>query len=112
ILAFGFPVIACGLCITAYNYARFGNPLEFGLSYQLAAASYRNIRLSVSNVVPGLYYWLLCPPNLVAEFPFVRLAFRQPFDAGVNVLPVRYFLEPTWWHFGPLPARVPRDPGA
>ncbi len=95
VVAWALPVIACGWGIAAYNYARFGNPLEFGLSYQLAAASYQNIRLSVSNVVPGLYYWLLCPPTLVPEFPFVRLAFRQPFDARMNVLPLRYFLEPT-----------------
>jgi len=95
VLVFTFPVVACGLGIAAYNYARFGNPLEFGLSYQLAAASYQNIGLSISNVVPGLYYWLLCPPNFVPEFPFVRLAFRQPFDSGANMLPARYFLEPT-----------------
>jgi hypothetical protein len=94
VFALALPVIACGLGIAAYNYARFGNPLEFGLSYQLAAASYQNIRLSIPNVAPGLYYWLLCPPNLVPEFPFVRLAFRYPFDA-VDLLPMRYFLEPT-----------------
>jgi hypothetical protein len=94
VFAVALPVIACGLGMDAYNYARFGNPLEFGLSYQLAAASYQNIRLSIPNVAPGLYYWLLCPPSLVPEFPFVRLAFRYPFDA-VDLLPMRYFLEPT-----------------
>ncbi len=103
VLAFTLPVIASGLGIAAYNYARFGNPLEFGLSYQLAAASYQNIRLSISNVVPGLYYWLLCPPNFALEFPFVRLALRQPFDANANMLPVRYFLEPTGGIFALCP---------
>lgn len=94
VLAFVLPVVACCLAITAYNYARFGDPLEFGLRYQLADTPYQNIRLSIVNVVPGLYYLLLCPPDLVAEFPFFRLAVRQPFDALVNVLPPRYFLEP------------------
>jgi len=103
VVVFSLPVIACGLGIAAYNFARFGNPLEFGLSYQLAAASYQNIRLSISNIVPGLYYWLFCPPNLVPEFPFVRLAFRQPFDATMNVLPMRYFLEPTGGIFALCP---------
>ncbi len=70
LLAFALPVIACGLAITAYNYARFGNPLEFGLRYQLGESSYQNVRLSLVNVVPGLYYLLLCPPDLVPEFPF------------------------------------------
>jgi hypothetical protein len=95
VLAFALPVIACGLSIAAYNYARFHDPLEFGLRYQLADTPYQNIRLSMINVVPGLYYLLLCPPDLVPEFPFFRLAWRQPFDALTNVLPPRYFLEPT-----------------
>ncbi len=95
ILVFCLPVIVCGLGILAYNYARFGSPLEFGLRYQLGEASYQNIRLSMVNVIPGLYYLLLSPPDLVAEFPFFRLAMRQPFDAVTNVLPARYFLELT-----------------
>jgi hypothetical protein len=94
VIAFCLPVIACCLGILAYNYARFGNPLEFGLRFQLGESSYQNVRLAMVNVVPGLYYLLLCPPDLVAEFPFFRLAVRQPFDALVNVLPPRYFLEP------------------
>jgi hypothetical protein len=94
VLAFVLPVIACGLAIVAYNYARFGDPLEFGLRYQLGEASYQNIRLSMVNVVPGLYYLLVCPPDLVPVFPFFRLAFRAPFD-GLMHLPARYFLEPT-----------------
>ena len=94
-LTFALPVILCCLAIAAYNYARFDNPLEFGLRYQLADTSYQNIRLSTVNVVPGLYYLLLCPPDLVPEFPFIRLAWRQPFDSSANLLPPRYFLEPT-----------------
>lgn len=94
LLAFALPVIACGLAITAYNYARFGNPLEFGLRYQLGAASYQNVRLSLVNVVPGLYYFLVCAPDLVPEFPFLRLTSQEPLD-GLIHLPARYFLEPT-----------------
>jgi len=94
VLAFALPVIACGLAVCAYNYARFDNPLEFGLRYQLGEASYQNVRVSMVNMVSGLYYLLLCPPDFVPEFPFVRLALRQPFDAGGSVLPPRYFLEP------------------
>ncbi len=107
VLAFGLPVIACGLAILAYNYARFGDPLEFGLRYQLGEASYQNVRLSVPNIVPGLYYMLLCPPDLVPVFPFFRLAFRAPFDGlthdGLVHLPARYFLEPTGGVLGLCP---------
>jgi hypothetical protein len=106
ILLFCLPVVVCCLGIAVYNYARFGNPLEFGLRYQLGEASYQNIRLSLVNVIPGLYYMLLCPPDLVAEFPFVRLALRQPFGAEVNVLPPRYFLELTGGVFALSPIAV------
>jgi hypothetical protein len=103
VLAFAVPVMACGLAIAAYNYARFGDPLEFGLRYQLADTPYQNIRLSMVNEFPGLYYLLLCPPDLVPEFPFVRLAWREPFDTPMNALPPRYFLEPTAGILGVCP---------
>ena len=93
LVAFLVPVIACGLAIAAYNYARFADPLEFGLRYQLADTGYQHIHLSLVNETPGLYYLLLCPPHWVPEFPFVRLAWRLPFES--NPLPPRYFLEPT-----------------
>jgi hypothetical protein len=94
VIAFGIPLIACGMAIAAYNYARFDNPLEFGQRYQLGDSHYQNVHLAGTNLVPGLYYLLLCPPDLVPEFPFVRLAWRQPFDSSDNRLPPRYFLEP------------------
>jgi len=34
-LAAAIPFCAIGLALAAYNYARFGNPLEFGYKYQL-----------------------------------------------------------------------------
>lgn len=103
VLAFALPVVACCLALAAYNYARFGDPLEFGLRYQLADTPYQNIRLSSVNVVPGLYYLFLCPPDVVPEFPFFRLAWRQPFDSSANLLPPRYFLEPTGGLLGLCP---------
>jgi hypothetical protein len=93
VLAFAIPVMLCGLAVAAYNYARFDNPLEFGTRYLLGADGYRNFHLS-ANPAPGLYYLLICPPDLVPEFPFVRLALRQPFVALNNAVPSGYFLEP------------------
>lgn len=104
VMAFALPLLACCLGIAAYNYARFDNPLEFGQRYQLGEHYYQNVRLSMANLVPGLYYLLLCPPDLVPEFPFFRLAWRQPFDSLVNVLPPRYFLEPIGGILGLCPA--------
>jgi hypothetical protein len=93
-LAFIAPVILCGLAILAYNYARFDNPLEFGTRYLMGGDAYRNFHLSPSNFVHGVYYLLLCPPELVPEFPFVRLALGDPLDSFTRDLTTNYFLEP------------------
>jgi hypothetical protein len=106
VIAFCLPWIACCLAIAAYNYARFDNPVEFGQRFQLGMSVYQNVRVSKANVLPGLYYLLLCPPDLVPEFPFFRLALREPFDAPVHVLPARYFLEPTGGIFSLCPVAL------
>jgi hypothetical protein len=106
VVSFCLPLIACCLAIAAYNYERFGNALEFGQRFQLGEHYYQNVRVSMANVVPGLYYLLLCPPDLVPEFPFVRLAWRQPFDSLANLLPPRYFLEPTGGILGLCPVAL------
>jgi hypothetical protein len=92
VLAFAISVIFCGLAAATYNYARFGNPLEFGTRYLLGGDQYRNFRVS-ANVARGLYYLLICPPDLVAEFPFFRLGLRPL--PGSHTLDSSYFLEPT-----------------
>ena len=50
--------------------------------------------LSVTNVLPGLYYMLLSPPDFSWVFPWVRLALRMPFGANEYPFPPGYFLEP------------------
>jgi hypothetical protein len=95
VIAFAAPVLVCCAALAAYNYARFGNPLEFGLKYQLAAGpEYQNLRLSAVNLVPGLYYFLISTPLVEPVFPFFRLFLRNPFWFGSHVLPPRYFIEP------------------
>jgi hypothetical protein len=93
VLAFAIPVTLCGLAVAGYNFARFDNPLEFGTRYLLGGDSYRNFHLSAS-LPRGLYYLLICPPDLVPEFPFVRLALRQSSVSMGNAVLSDYFLEP------------------
>jgi hypothetical protein len=86
---------ACGLMVAVYNYARFGDPFEFGLRYLLAGdEAQQRVRLSAASLLPGLYYMLICPPDLSPVFPWVRLALRLPFQASHYPLPQGYFLEP------------------
>jgi hypothetical protein len=86
----------CGAVLGAYNYLRFGNPFEFGLQYLLAGEkAQQRVLLSVTNVLPGLYYMLVSPPDFSWVFPWVRLALRMPFGATEYPFPPGYFLEPT-----------------
>jgi hypothetical protein len=95
VVALIVPVALCCLCIAGYNYARFGNPFEFGLHYLMALSSYQNIRPALVNVFPGLYYFLFSTPTVDPVFPFVRLAFPVPFESLGYHLPVRFFNEGT-----------------
>jgi hypothetical protein len=76
--AFAMPVLLAIGLVMAYNAARFGNPLESGLSYQLGIAGYppeRSWLFSTRYLLPNLYHYLLRPPLWQAEFPFVVVPF-------------------------------------
>jgi len=58
------PIAICGVSLLWYNFARFGNPLEFGTNYQLTSrAVTQGVSLHLRNLADGLYYLLLCPPR-------------------------------------------------
>jgi hypothetical protein len=63
-VAYVAPAFLCGVALAAYNYARFGNPLEFGLKYQLSggAAVISGPHASLRNAAAGLYFF-----NLIAS---------------------------------------------
>jgi hypothetical protein len=94
VAALATPFLLAGVALAAYNAARFGNPLELGLTYMLAGSrSLQRLGLSGANVLPGLYYFLVSPPRFEPVFPWVDLAIRLPFGARAHGLPADYFLE-------------------
>ncbi len=93
--ALAIPATICCLCIAGYNYARFSNPLEFGLRYLMANPEYQNIRPALVNIFPGLHYFLFSTPTVDPVFPFLRIAFKVPFESLGYHLPARYFNEGT-----------------
>jgi len=95
VLALTIPLAICCLCIAGYNYARFGNPFEFGLRYLMAQSTYQNIRPALDNIGPGLYYFLFAAPTVDPVFPFLRIALKVPFEAFGYHLPARFFNEGT-----------------
>jgi hypothetical protein len=105
-IAFMVPVAACAAALAAYNYARFGNPLEFGQRYQIGGTAYQNVSLALENVAPGIYYLLFCPPEFTPVFPYAAVAFRPPFGISFGLLPARYFIEPIMGIFALCPAAI------
>src|SRR5207248_6219924 len=68
------PAGAMGLALLWYNWARFGHPLEFGQSYQLAGINVQHLqRIAAANFLPNLHYYAFAAPRLVPVFPYLLL---------------------------------------
>ncbi len=89
-LAYAIPLVLTGVAIGAYNFARFGNPLEFGLPYQITGPGQGLLHLRVENILPGLYYMLFTRPQFTNVFPWVLMAWPP----RVVPRPSSYFVEP------------------
>lgn len=105
-VAFMIPVAACAAALALYNYARFGNPLEFGQRLQIGGTAYQNVSPALENVAPGIYYLLFCPPEFASVFPYAAVAFRPPFGISFSLLPSRYFIEPITGIFALCPTAI------
>lgn len=70
LLALAVPAALVVAAVGAYNAARFSGPLDFGTSYVLGGERADRFG-SLGYVAPGLWYYLLYPLRLRAEFPFL-----------------------------------------
>lgn len=74
-LVLGMPLIFCAAGLGAYNYIRFGSPLDFGVDYQLALFNQKEHRdefFSSRYVLPNIEIYTLTPPERVSTFPYMR----------------------------------------
>lgn len=94
------PVTLAGLLLLAYNAARFGSPGQFGLIYQLNQFDPFPPDGGLPHFIPGLYLYLLAPPLVNLNFPFIHL---PPPPGYPGTLPPGYNLE----HVGGLLPMVP-----
>jgi hypothetical protein len=74
------PLIAVGLMAGAYNAMRFGNPLEFGVRYQLTGRDMRVHSVcglcstaEAIRLVNGVGHYVFWAPAVTSRFPFVTL---------------------------------------
>jgi len=81
------PLGICLLGLGIYNLARFGDPMETGLTYQLTIPEFRQISYSAAYVPSGLYTYLLYPMTGARTFPYIQAAHFRP-----NQLPAGLFV--------------------
>lgn len=69
-LAALLPFVMVGILQCAYNYARFGSILEFGLTYNLTGSSAGSVTKAPLTMY-GSFLQLFQPPSFIASFPFL-----------------------------------------
>jgi hypothetical protein len=90
--AFGVPVALCGILLAAYNYVRFHNPFESGISYQVTSSpTTPGVHVHLAGILPTIARLLFTPPSVDAVFPFLHAAMVYPYT-GYRV-PSHWFLE-------------------
>lgn len=66
------PLAVCGLSMLAYNAARFDNPLETGLQYQLTNMVETNGHFSPVYFLSNVFLYFLFPYIKVEHYPVIR----------------------------------------
>lgn len=69
---------ACGIVLGWYNYARFDNPLEFGLTYQLTNLSHSALPHNVEATCLSAWKFLFVTPHVNTTVPFFHTVFINP----------------------------------
>ena len=71
------PLAALGFCQMAYNYARFGSPLDFGIQYSLTINDFTHSEFHLNFMLLGIFYYLFTPPMLKSYYPYITNEFSQ-----------------------------------
>ena len=79
LLAFSIPYCSYGLFLALYNYLRFGSPIEFGWKYQLNGDCNLHPVFKLQDLAAGLFGFLMEPPKLLPDDPYVTLHWVWPF---------------------------------
>jgi hypothetical protein len=89
-VAVAIPLLLVGTMYGAYNYARFGSPLETGQQYQLTNVSLRTFRScslcsgpELARFLNSVNQYLFREPAFGSKFPFAALNYNE-FDPAVS----------------------------
>jgi hypothetical protein len=91
--AFAFatiPLAVTAVAMIAYNVARFGQPFEFGVTYQLTFVPMHGLRVcslctlgELARFGNSLMHYLFWAPTIRSEFPFINMQWAYP-DPNVS----------------------------
>ena len=67
----GIPYLIVGIALMIFNFVRFGNVFEFGMSYQLTVADQTRTEYKISKIPIGIMDYFLQLPQTSREFPYL-----------------------------------------
>lgn len=73
-LAVLLPAVAVVAPLMAYNVARFGSPLDFGVAYQFTVTDMTRYTPSLPTLLQLVGYYLFLPLRFTSSFPFLSLS--------------------------------------
>ena len=65
-----YVIVVC--CLFAYNYARFGSPLDFGANYNLTVNDMTKRGINAGRIAPALFMYFFQTPATTGVFPFIQ----------------------------------------
>jgi 4-amino-4-deoxy-L-arabinose transferase-like glycosyltransferase len=71
LLAFSAPIVLAGLAQMAYNQARFGSPLDFGIQYKPETTDEDFRTFTPLHIPENLGHYILVPPMPRSDFPWL-----------------------------------------
>ena len=66
------PFVAIGTLIALYNYCRFGNPFNFGATYNLTALDMTHRGFIFERLKLGFFEFLFQPLHILPKFPYLK----------------------------------------
>lgn len=100
-ICFLLPFMIVAVPLMYYNWIRFGSVVDFGAGYNLTSINIHDIPVSFHRIPSGITYYLLDPPRLSGNFPFVESTDFAPGIAGDIIFKHGYggllFWNPALW---------------
>lgn len=110
VLAAVLPFAILGGTQMLYNYARFGNPLDFGIQYSLTINDFTRSQYHTDFVMIGIFNFIFAFPKIMPEFPYIGSNFSTLsangyyYVANRNAVGILWRALPSLGYLGVVPA--------